>query len=78
MKRDVLCIEPGHGSVWLSNAEDIEIDGEPFVRGYAWDSSGAGSSLMPDDYLGEYEMMTFPRNFILRDGAQPDSTGARE
>jgi hypothetical protein len=66
---DVLVIEPGHGSVWLTNAQFVRADGEPssrgrYVRGMAWTYDGGWN--MPDDYLGQYEVMTFPRKLILK------------
>lgn len=63
---EVLVIEPGHGSYWLVSAEYVEIAGKQYVRGLAWDSSQAGSSLLPDDYRGEYELMTCPVSLILK------------
>jgi hypothetical protein len=58
----VLVIEPGHGSTWL---DDARYEGE-FVVGEAWDDGGVGSSLMPDDYMGEPVTLTFPRSLIRK------------
>jgi len=55
-------IEPGHGSVWLM---DAEYDGE-YVHGWVWDDSDAGSGYMPDGYMGQRVTMTYPRSLILR------------
>lgn len=59
---DVLVIEPGHGSTWLSNAH---YEGQ-WVVGEAWDDSGVGSALMPDDFRGEVMTLAMPRRFILK------------
>lgn len=60
---NALVIEPGHGSLWLMDAEYNE-DGS--VTGWTWDDTGTGSPLMPDDYGGERLTLTFPANLILR------------
>lgn len=57
-----LVIEPGRGSVWLDPAHYEGV----YVVGETWDDSSAGSSLMPDDYMGEPVTLTFPRRFILK------------
>lgn len=59
---NVLCIEPGHGSVWLM---DARYEGD-FVVGTAWDDSSIGSALMPDDFRGEPVILNFPRSLILK------------
>ncbi len=66
---NVLVIEPGHGSVWLTNAKYVKRDGTPsnrgrFVSGFAWVYDGGWN--MPEDYRGQYELMTFPRRLVLR------------
>jgi hypothetical protein len=66
---NVLCIEPGHGSSWLSSAEFVDRVGKPnprgrFVRGDVWTYDGGWN--MPDDYHGQYETVTYPRRWILK------------
>ena len=61
---NVWVIEPGHGSVWLTDAKYVD-DGR-VVEGRAWDNSSSGSSLMPDDYSGEWVTLAFPVNLILK------------
>lgn len=60
---DVLVIEPGHGSTWLHNAQFVD----DYVVGEAWDDSGVGSSLMPDDYRGQPVVLSFPRHYVLKE-----------
>jgi hypothetical protein len=57
-----LVIEPGHGSTWLHDAHYEGV----YVVGEAWDDSGVGSALMPDDFRGEPMTLSFPRRFILK------------
>lgn len=59
---DALCIEPGHGSVWLS---DVRFE-KGNVVGQAWDRFMVGSAYMPDDYRGEWVTLRFPARFILK------------
>lgn len=59
---DCLVIEPGHGSLWLS---DVRIE-DGRVVGVAWDESDRGSGLLPDDYTGEPLTMNFPVSCVLR------------
>lgn len=66
---NVLVIEPGHGSVWLHNAEFVDRFGNPnqrgrWVRGFAWTYDGGWN--MPDDYRGQWEPYGAPRKFILK------------
>jgi hypothetical protein len=66
---NVLVIEPGHGSVWLSRAVYVRRDGTPstrghFVRGEAWEYDGGWN--MPDDYRGYEVSVTYPRRWILK------------
>jgi len=65
-----LVIDPGHGSLWL---DDAYWDGDRIV-GTAWDDSGRGSALLPDDYSGEPLTMNFPRSCVLRI-EEPDALG---
>jgi hypothetical protein len=65
----VLVIEPGHGSVWLFNAEFVDRYGRTnprgrFVTGDVWAYDGGWN--MPDDYLGQWESYTTHRRFILK------------
>jgi len=66
---NVLVIEPGHGSVWLTHAAYVDRFGKPnprgrFVCGDTWVYDGGWN--MPDDYRGQYETMRFPRRLILK------------
>lgn len=67
---NVLVIEPGHGSIWLSSACYVKADHVTpsprgrYVKGDAWVYDGGWN--MPDDYLGQSETMVFPRRFILK------------
>jgi len=66
---EVLVIEPGHGSTWLSNAVYIDRNGNPnprgrFVEGLVWAYDGGWN--MPDDYQGQYEGYRTRRRFILK------------
>ena len=58
----VLVIEPGHGSVWL---DDAEYEGD-LVIGGVWDDNDIGSVLLPDDYRGQKVTLTYPRSYILK------------
>lgn len=52
-----LMIEPGHGSVWLSDAKRITgDDGKQYIQGLA---DG-------DEYPGKKILMTFPANLLLK------------
>ena len=59
---DVLVRHPYFGSLWLRNA--VVKDG--YVVGEAWDDSGIGSALLPDDYRGQPETMNFPVGCIVK------------
>ena len=66
---NVLVIEPGHGSHWLTNAIFVDRFGEPnprgrFVTGDSWTYDGGWN--MPDDYMGQNEPYTTYRRFILK------------
>jgi len=61
---DALCIDPGHGSVWLSNAERVVTDEGVFIVGDTWDNDLAGSPA--DDYMGEALVMNFPESCLLK------------
>ena len=66
---NVLVIEPGNGSLWLTHAEYVDRSGRPnprgrFVAGWAWGYDGPWN--MPDDYLGQYEWYTTHRRRILK------------
>jgi hypothetical protein len=61
-KRSVLVRHPLFGSLWLDKAH---IDGDRVV-GEAWDDSGRGSALLPDDYRGQPETMNFPLGCIVK------------
>lgn len=66
---DVLVINPGHGSEWLSDAAYVDRYGEPnprgrFVRGYGWEYDGGWN--MPDDYRGMEVPVTVPRRWVLK------------
>lgn len=60
----VLITYPGFGTLWMENP----IIEKGYVHGRVWDSGGAGSSLMPDDYMGEYDYMNFPVGCIKKVG----------
>ena len=59
---DVLINHPQFGSIWLS---DAKIEGK-YVIGEAWDATGVGSPLLPDDYRGEFVTMNFPITCIRK------------
>ena len=66
---NVLVIEPGHGSLWLSDAAYVDRYGQlnprgRFVSGVAWVADGGWN--MPEDYRGYYEQYTTPRKMILK------------
>lgn len=66
---NVLVIEPGHGSTWLTEARYVKADGTPserghFVRGRAWEYDGGWN--MPDDYQGHPITVTYPRRWVLK------------
>ena len=60
--RAALIRHPAFGSLWLTNAR---IEGV-YVVGEAWDDSGIGSALMPDDFRGEPETMNFPAGCVAK------------
>ncbi len=64
---DAWVIWPGHGSEWLT---DCHWEGD-YIIGQAWDDSGSGSALMPDDYRGEGVTLNVPRSYVLRTVEQP-------
>lgn len=56
----VLINHPYVGSVWLANAYyTTGGDGRQYVVGEAWDDSGVGSPLLPEDWRGEPVTMNF-------------------
>jgi hypothetical protein len=66
---NVLVIEPGHGSAWLTHAVYVDRHGKMnargrSVRGMYWEYNGGSN--MPDDYRGEDIPLTYPRKFILK------------
>ena len=66
---NVLVIEPGNGSRWLSHAYFVDRFGNPnargkFVAGDVW--AGDGGWNMPDDYQGQWEAYMTHRRFILK------------
>lgn len=66
---NVLVIEPGNGSHWLSNAVFVDRYGKPnplgrFVTGLVWSYNGGWN--MPDDYQGQYEAYTTHRKLIRK------------
>ena len=66
---NVLVIEPGNGSHWLTRAYFVDRFGNPnpagrHVTGDVWTDNGSWN--MPDDYRGEWEGYTTPRKFILK------------
>lgn len=61
-----LCINPGHGSVWLMKAKKVVTPFGVYVEGEAWDTTQVGSPYVPDDYAGEYELVNLPESCILR------------
>lgn len=70
---NVLVIEPGHGSTWLSGAVFVDRFDKPnprgrFVRGTTWEYDGGWN--MPDDYQGQPVVRCYPRRFILKVGAR--------
>jgi len=66
---NVLVIEPGYGSFWLDRAVYVDRSGKPnprgrFVTGSTWDYDGGWNT--PDDYRGQYIIVTYPRKWILK------------
>ena len=66
---NVLVIEPGRGSVWLSHAAYVDRFGRSnprghFVTGDVWAYDGGWN--MPDDYTGQWEPYTTARKLILK------------
>ena len=60
---NVLISHPCVGSVWLTRAK-IK-DG--VVEGLVWDTTDCGSSYLPDDYMGEWQLMNFPISCIRKE-----------
>jgi len=63
---DALVINPGNGSLWLSDIYYITVDGMRYIVGEAWDDDEVGSPYLPADYRGETITMNFPVNCILQ------------
>jgi hypothetical protein len=66
---NVLVIEPGHGSLWLSDAKYVRRDGvlSPrgrYVRGTNWYHDGG--PYLPDGGINIPETLTYPRRLILK------------
>ena len=66
---NVLVIEPGHGSLWLTDAKYVDRYGKPnprgrFVRGTNWYHDGG--PFLPDGGLDVPETIVYPRRFILK------------
>jgi hypothetical protein len=66
---NVLVIEPGHGSFWMTRAKRVRADGTPsprgrFVCGEAWEYDGGWN--MPDDYRGHHIWLTYPWRWVLK------------
>ena len=66
---NVLVIEPGNGSLWLSDAVFVDRFGKPnprgrFVAGTVWSYDGGWN--MPDDYMGQPEGYWTHRRYILK------------
>jgi hypothetical protein len=59
-----LVIEPGHGSVWLEDAQYV--DNGLVIEGWTWDDSSRGSALMSDDYMGERITLAYPISLIRK------------
>ena len=59
-------IEPGHGSLWLSNCEWVETEEGRYIVGTTWDDTGVGHPNMPEDWTGERILMNFPESLVLR------------
>lgn len=59
-------IEPGHGSLWLSDCEWVWTDDGWYIQGEAWDDGEVGSPYLPEDYMGEAVLMNFPASLVLR------------
>ena len=71
---NVLVIEPGHGSLWLTDAKYVDRYGKPnprgrFVRGTNWYHDGG--PFLPDGGLDVPETMVYPRRFILKVESAP-------
>lgn len=66
---NVLVIEPGNGSHWLTSAVYVDRFGKPnprgrFVLGDSWEYDGGWN--MPDDYRSQNEPYMTPRKMILK------------
>jgi hypothetical protein len=66
---NVLVIEPGHGSLWLTDATYVDRFGKSnprgrYVCGRGWEYDGGWN--MPDDYRGQYITLTYPRRWVLK------------
>jgi hypothetical protein len=71
---DVLVIDPGHGSYWLTRARYVDRFGSPnprgrYVEGLVWYYDGGWN--MPDDYRGEWLPVIVPRRYVLKIEAEP-------
>jgi hypothetical protein len=63
----ILITHPYVGSMWLDNAVvETAHDGKQYVSGRYFDDSDAGSSMMPDDYMGQDGWANFPVGCIRR------------
>ena len=63
---NALVIEPGHGSLWLSDCRWVDTDSGRYIEGLAWDDGGVGSPYLPADFMGEEAKMNFPENLVLQ------------
>lgn len=66
---NVLVIEPGHGSLWLYDAEYVDRLGNPnprgrLVRGTSWYHESGWN--LPDGGVNIPEQLTYPRKWVLR------------
>ena len=59
---EVLINHPAFGSLWLVSAEIKN----GYVTGETFDDSECGSPYLPDDYMGQWETMTFPVSCIRK------------
>ena len=65
--KEVLIRHPYIGSEWMTVVEETKSpDGRPWLILQAWDASEAGSSMMPDDYLGQPCIVNFPRSCVAK------------
>ena len=63
---NALVIEPGHGSMWLSDCKWVDTQEGRYIEGLAWDDGDVGSPYLPDDYIGIEVLMNFPESYVLR------------